>query len=120
MLENELYHYEHNVVQDPKFKKLKSLSKLYQWLVRIGNSEHYKFVYRIVKLELTLPVSTATTEWTFSTIKFVKTNLHNKIENDFLTNSLMFHIKKDIVLTFSLDSVIDDFEDLKERQVSSS
>ena len=117
MLENELYHYEHNVVQDPKFKKLKSLSKLYQWLVRIGNSEHYKFVYRIVKLELTLPVSTATTEWTFSTIKFVKTNLRNKMENDFLTESLMSYIENDIILTFSLDSIINDFEELKELQV---
>ena len=117
MLENELYYYKHNVVQDPKFKKLKSLSKLYQWLVRIGNSEHYKLVYRIVKLELTLPVSTATTEWTFSAIKFVKTNLRNKMENDFLTESLMLYIENDIILTFSLDSIINDFEELKELQV---
>ena len=61
-LENELYRLEHNVVQDPEFKKLKSLSKLSQWLVRTGNSKHYKLVYRMVKLVLTLPVSTATIE----------------------------------------------------------
>ena len=74
----------------------------------------------MVRLVLTLSISTVIIERAFSAMKVVKTNLHNKIENDFLTNSLMFHIKKDIVLTFSLDSVIDDFEDLKERQVSSS
>ncbi|XP_030958383.1 zinc finger MYM-type protein 1-like [Quercus lobata] len=62
VLEKELYHFEHNVVQDPEFKKLKSLSELSQWLVRTGNSEHYKLVYRMVILVLTLPVSTATTE----------------------------------------------------------
>ena len=39
------------------------------------------------------------------------------MENDFLTDSLMQYIEKDIALTFSLDSVIDDFENLKERQV---
>ena len=61
VLEKELYHFEHNVVQDPEFKKLKSLSDLCQCLVRIGNSEHCKFVYRMVRLVLTLPVSTATT-----------------------------------------------------------
>ena len=38
-------------------------------------------------------------------------------ENDFLTESLMLYIEKDIVSTFSLDSIINDFEDLKERQV---
>ena len=39
------------------------------------------------------------------------------MENDFLTDSLMLYIEKDIALTFSLDSVIDDFENLKECQV---
>ena len=29
----------------------------------------------------------------------------------------MLYIKKDIALTFSLDPIVDDFEDLKERQV---
>ena len=47
----------------------------------------------------------------------LKTNLRNKMENDFLTDSLMLYIEKDIVSTFSLDSIIDDFEDLKEHQV---
>ncbi|KAL0002161.1 hypothetical protein SO802_015942 [Lithocarpus litseifolius] len=61
VLEKELYHFEHNVVQDPEFKKLKSLFELCQWLVKTGNSEHYKLVYRMVRLVVTLPVSNATT-----------------------------------------------------------
>ena len=117
VLEKEVYHFEHNVVQDPKFKKLKSLSELSQWLVRIGNLEHYKLVYRMVKLVLTLPVSTATTKRAFSVMKVVKTNFRNKIENDFLMDSLILYIEKDIVLTFSFDSILDDFEDLKECRV---
>ena len=117
VLENEFYYFKHNVVQDLEFKKLNSLSKLCQWLVRTRNSEHYKLVYRIVRLVLTLLVSTATTERAFSAMKVIKTNLQNKMENDFLTNSLMLYIENDIVLTFSLDSIIDDFENLKERRV---
>ncbi|XP_075645514.1 uncharacterized protein LOC142616575 [Castanea sativa] len=117
VLENELYHFEHNVVRDPKFKKLKSLSELCQWLVRTRNSEYYKLVYRIVRLVLTLPISTATTERAFSIMKVVKTNLRNKMENDFLTDSLLLYIEKDMASTFSLDSIIDDFEDLKQRRV---
>ena len=58
-----------------------------------------------------------TTERAFSTMKVVKTNIRNKMENDFLTDSLMLYIEKDIVSTFSLDSIVDDFENLKERQV---
>ena len=85
-----------------------------QWLLRTGNSEHYKLVYRIVRLVHTLPVSIATTERAFLAMKVVKTNLRNKMENDFLTDSLMLYIEKDIASTFSLDSIVDDFEDLKE------
>ena len=120
MLEKELYHFEYNVVQDPEFKKLKSLFDLCQWLVRTGNSEYYKLVYRMVRLVLTLPISTATTKRAFSAMKAVKTNLQNKMKNDFLTDSLMLYIEKDIALTFSLDSITDDFENLKERRVSFS
>ena len=74
VLKNELYHFEYNVVQDPEFKEFKSLSELSQWLVRTRNSEHYKLVYRIVRLVFTLLVSTAITERAFSTMKVVKTN----------------------------------------------
>ena len=117
VLEKELCYFEHNVVQDPEFKKLKSLSELSQWLVRTGNSEHYKLVYRMVRLVLTFLVSTATTKRAFSAMKVFKTNRQNKMENDFLTDSLMLYIEKDIVSISNLDSIIDDFEDLKEHRV---
>ena len=85
--------------------------------MRTGNLEHYKLIYRMVRLVLTLPVSTTTTKRAFSVMKVVKTNLWNKMENDFLTDSLMLYTEKDIVSTFSLDSIVDDFEDLKECRV---
>ena len=70
-----------------------------------------------MRLVLTLPVSTTTTKRAFSAMKVVKTNLRNKMKNDFLTDSLMLYIENDIASTFSLDSIVDDFEDLKERRV---
>ena len=117
VLEKELYHIEHNVVQDLEFKKLKSLFELCQWLVRTRNSEHYKLVYRMVRLVLTLPISTTTIERAYSAMNVVKIDLWNKMENDFLTDSLMLYIEKDITSTFNLDSIVDDFEDLKKRRV---
>ena len=117
VLEKKFYHFEHNVIQDPEFKKLNSLSELCQWLARTGNLEYYKLVYRMVRFVLTLLVFTATTKQTFSAMKVIKTNFRNKMENDFLTDSLLLYIEKDIASTFSLDSIVDDFEDLKERRV---
>jgi hypothetical protein len=69
-------------------------------------------------LLLTLPVSTATTERTFSTMNIIKTRLRNKIEDEFLTDSLMLYIEKEIAATLSTDSVIDDFRDMQARRVA--
>ena len=68
-------------------------------------------------LLLTLPVSTATTEQAFSAMNIVKTRLRNKIEEKFLTDSLMLYIEKEIAATFSTDSIIDDFRDMKTQRV---
>jgi hypothetical protein len=61
---------------------------------------------------LTLPVSTATTERAFSAMNIVKTRLRNKIE-EFLTDSLMVYIEREVAATISIDSIIDGFRDSK-------
>ncbi|KDO45775.1 hypothetical protein CISIN_1g042641mg [Citrus sinensis] len=61
----QLDHYNYNVVQDPKFKNLSSLSDLCQWLIRTRRSSIYPLFYKIIVLVLTLPVSTATIERSF-------------------------------------------------------
>ena len=99
------------------FKKSGKQNRSFQASWYRNNSKHYKLVYRMVILVLTLPVSTATTERAFSAMKLVKIELRNKMEDDFLNDSLMLYIEKDIASTFSLDSTVDDFEDLKERRV---
>ncbi|XP_030968516.1 uncharacterized protein LOC115989013 [Quercus lobata] len=73
-------------------------------------------LYKVVKLVLTLSVSTATTERAFSAMNVIKTDLCNKMEDEFLSDTMIF-IERDIVATISTDSIIDDFEDLKRRRV---
>jgi hypothetical protein len=88
-----------------------------QWMVKTRRSVTYQLVYRVVVLVLTLPVSTATAERAFSAMKIVKTTLRNKMEDDFLTDSLIMYIEKEIAEKFSIDSIIDDFRDMQERRV---
>jgi hypothetical protein len=66
---------------------------------------------------LTIPVSTVTTERAFSSMKIVKTRLHNKMENEFLANSLIVYIERKIAESFNLDSILDDFVSLKCRKL---
>ena len=116
-LKMQLQHYEYNVVQHSEFRNLLTLSSLCQWLVRTRRSTTYPLVHRIIVLVLTLPVSTATTERSFSAMRIVKTRLRNKMEDDFLTNSLIMYIEREIAEKLSINSIIDDFRDLKECRV---
>ena len=91
-LKKELDLYKYDVVQHLGFKNLKNISELCQWMVRTRKSEYYLLIYRVVKLVLTLPVSTATTEWAFSAMNVIKTDIHNKMEDEFLSDAMMLFI----------------------------
>lgn len=115
LLHMELQHFD-QVRQLPDFISLTTISDLCQWLVKTRKSEIFPLVYKVITLILTLPVSTATTERSFSAMKIVKTALRNKMEDDFLSDCLLINIEKEIVEMFSIDSIIDDFRDMESRR----
>ena len=72
---------------------------------------------RLIRLVLTLPVSTATTERAFSAMKLLKTRLRNKMEDDFLRDCMIVYIEREIAMKFTTDSIIDDLYAKKNRKV---
>ncbi|XP_028075302.1 uncharacterized protein LOC114277602 [Camellia sinensis] len=99
-----------------QFQQLLTISELCQMLVSTRKSTIYPLVDRLIRLVLTLPVSTATTEPTFLAMKIVKTRLRNRMEDDFLSSYLLTNVEKDIVRDFDVDSIIDVFYVMNERQ----
>ncbi|TYI14885.1 hypothetical protein ES332_A08G151200v1 [Gossypium tomentosum] len=84
-----------NVPNHSKLQNLFTISNLCQGLVETRMSKVYFLVDRLICLLLTIPVSTVTTERTFSVMKIVKTRLHNKMDNEFLTDNLAVYIERD-------------------------
>ncbi|CAH9097461.1 unnamed protein product [Cuscuta europaea] len=109
-LEIELIHDKHDIVST--YQAL-TLVELCQNLTESGKSKMYVMLTRLIHLDLTLPVSTATTERTFSAMKHVKTALRNKMGDDFLEYSSMIYIEQDFVNNIDVDSIIDEFYTLK-------
>jgi len=72
---------------------------------------------RLICLVLTLPVSTATIERTFSAMKHVKTVLRNKMKEELLADSMMIYIERELVEDIDSDSIIDEFYSTKHRRV---
>ncbi|GKD69584.1 zinc finger MYM-type protein 1-like protein, partial [Tanacetum coccineum] len=102
---------------DPKLKNVTSLSQLCKGLQETEKSETYPLIDRLIRLILTLPVSTATSERAFSKMKLVKTRLRSTMSDGFLKSSMILSVEREIVRTLCTNNVIDDFYSKTQRRV---
>ncbi|KAL8115118.1 hypothetical protein AgCh_021804 [Apium graveolens] len=114
-LQCELQHYGLDVPVHPDLKNLSTLGDLCHGLVTTGKADMYPLVDRLLRLVLTLPASTATSERAFSAMKIMKTSLRNRMEDEFLRDYLIVYIEKEIAETISTEEIIDSFYLIKER-----
>ncbi|XP_062075023.1 uncharacterized protein LOC133779036 [Humulus lupulus] len=77
-----------------KFSGLKGMVDLSKKLVE--TKKVYPLVYLLIKLALTLPVATTLVERAFSTMNIVKNQIHNKIGDQWLNDSLTVYLEKDV------------------------
>ena len=116
LLKYQLQHYKLDVPEHPKLRDLSTLVELCQGLVETSKSQVYYLIDRLIRLVLTLPVSTASAERAFSVMKIVKNDLRNKMEDEFLADCMVVYIERDIAESFDTDSIIEDFYSLKNRR----
>nr|XP_009781353.1 PREDICTED: zinc finger MYM-type protein 1-like [Nicotiana sylvestris] len=102
---------------DPRFSDLKGISDLAKALVDANLVETYSLVYLLVKLTLILPVATATIERAFSSMKYIKDELHSSIGDAFLNDYLVCYFEKEVFTNVSNDAIIDRFQSMKKRRV---
>jgi hypothetical protein len=104
-LERQLKHFVVHVSQSEDLKNIGTIGDLCRRLVITGRDKTFTLIDRLLRLLLTLPVSTATAERVFSILKITKTRLRNKMEDEFLANSLLIHIEGDVVEHYTLLTV---------------
>ncbi|XP_023753024.1 uncharacterized protein LOC111901409 [Lactuca sativa] len=105
-----------DMTKNPRLSGVSTIADLCKRLVETQKRETYYLLDRVVRLILTLPVSTVTTERGFSAMKIFKNRLRNKMSDDFLANNLVIYIEREIVENIDLNSVIDEFTDIKGRR----
>jgi len=116
-LRSQLEHYQMDVIHHESFQNMSIISELCRGLAKTNKSQHYHLIDRLIHLVLTLLVSTATTERAFSAMKHVKTVLRNKMEEEFLADSMMIYIEREFVEDIDSDSIIDEFYSTKHQKV---
>ena len=94
---------------------MSTVSELCRELKISGKSKIYFLIDRLIRLVLTLPVSTATIERGFSTMKLLKTRLRNRMEDEFLADNMIVYIDKEIAGNFTIEMIMDEFYSMKNR-----
>ncbi|XP_058735771.1 uncharacterized protein LOC131607832 [Vicia villosa] len=110
----QLQHFIIDAHQDSKLNDLSTIQELCTCLAETKKSEVYYLIDRLLRIIMTLPVYMPTTERSFSAMKNFKTMLRNMMEDEFQADSMLVYIEKDIAKSFRINSIVDDFESLKE------
>ncbi|XP_070677970.1 uncharacterized protein [Malus domestica] len=83
----QLDNYIHDMKMHSEFSSLRGIGDLAKELVKTGRCASYILVYKLLTLALVLPVATALVERVFSAMKIVKTQLRNKMGDQWLSDS---------------------------------
>ena len=116
LLKRQLQYYELDVIKHQDFQIMGTISELCKGLEISGKSKYYHLIDRLIRLVLTLPVSTATTKRAFLAMKLLKTRLHNRMEDELLTDNMIVYIKKEIAGNFTMEMIMDEFYSIKNHR----
>jgi hypothetical protein len=109
VMRHQLRNYVRNVRGDPNFAKTKGLSDLCAKFVKTNKSTTFALVYKLVKLALILPVATTSVERVLS-MKYVKSQLSNKMGDQWLIDRLVTYIERYVLKTISNDVILSHFQ----------
>ncbi|CAN6547091.1 unnamed protein product [Malus baccata var. baccata] len=112
----QLDNYIHDMKMHSEFSSLRGIGDLAKELVKTGRCASYMLVYKLLTLALVLPVATASVERAFSAMKIVKTPLRNKMGDQWLSDSMLVYIERDVFAFIDNEPIMRRFHDMKPRR----
>ncbi|XP_042387815.1 zinc finger MYM-type protein 1-like [Zingiber officinale] len=117
VIEQQLQNFIHNIRQDLNFSGIEDLGSFAQKIVETLKNQAYPLVYHLIEMTLVLPVATASVERVFSAMKMIKTDLRNRMRDEWMNDSLVVYIEKDIFSTIENDQILQRFQKMKSRKM---
>jgi hypothetical protein len=100
-----------------EFKVCYDLASLSKTMNRLERHNIFPLVYRLIELALLLLVATKAVERACSTMKIIKTELHNKMTDGWVNNLMVCYIEREILKGIDLQKIKKAFQKKKERQM---
>ncbi|XP_049381978.1 uncharacterized protein LOC125846522 [Solanum stenotomum] len=97
---------------DSKFLNLKGIKDLARVMIETKLDQ----TWLLVKLTLIILVATASVERAFSSMKYIKNDLRNRMDEYLLNGCLVFYIERSIFKNVSNYAIIDRFQNMKTRR----
>jgi hypothetical protein len=116
LLSDQLNIYIDVMKRSPEFLACDSLSGLALKLVQNGHHLIFSLVCRLITLALTLPMATTSVERVFSAMNIIKTDLRNRMGDDWLNDLLICYVEKEIFTKVDDKKIMLRFHSYKERR----
>jgi hypothetical protein len=117
-LRTELENFIVEVKYDEDFGTCIDLGSLAEKMVQTDRHTYFPLVYRLIELALILLVAIATVERVFSTMNIIKTDRRNKMNDDWINNSMICYIERDLFASIEDDKILKRFQGLRTREIN--
>jgi hypothetical protein len=104
-----------DVRSDEEFSRCNDLGNLAIKMVQTDRHTCYPLVYRLIELALILPVATATVERAFLAMNIIKTELRNKMNDEWVDHSMVCYIERGIFADIEDDTILQRFHGYNNR-----
>jgi hypothetical protein len=105
-----------NIRDDSRFADLKGVGDLCQKIVEKKKHTTFPLVLLLLKLILVLPVATATVERAFSAMKYIKSDLRNRIGDLFLNHCLITYVETDVFQLIGTEAIMHTYQGFHNRK----
>jgi len=117
-LRTELQNFMDEVKYDEDFDTCIDLGSLAEKMVLSDRHTYFPLVYRLIELALILPVATATVERAFSAMNIIKTDRRNKMNDDWMNDSMICYIERDLFVSIEDDKILERFQGIRNRKIN--
>ncbi|KAI5324306.1 hypothetical protein L3X38_033379 [Prunus dulcis] len=115
-LDDQLELYIHYVSSSSDFSDLHGIGDLAKKKVETRMHRAFNYVYLLITLALVLPVATASVERAFSVMNIIKGPLRNKMGDQWLSDSLLVYVEKDVFDCIENEAIMLRFQNMKPRR----
>ena len=110
LLKDQLETYILDVRDNNAFSELHDIASLAKTMVETKKNRLFSLVYKLIELALILPVATESVERVFSAMNIIKTELRNKMGDEWMNDSLVVFVEREVFKSINNESICSVFK----------